>query len=63
MRKGRKTRKRRSEEKVLGFSSASLFAARKREADHLTWRRTQGAGVVKGWHDNRDHGRIPDTFT
>ena len=31
-RKDRKTRKSRSEEKVLGFSSASVFPARKRDA-------------------------------
>ena len=31
-RKGRKTRKSKSEEKMVGFSSASLFPARKREA-------------------------------
>ena len=31
-RKDRKTQKSRSEEKVVGFSSASLFPARKREA-------------------------------
>ena len=31
-RKDRKTRKSRSEEKVVGFSSASLFPARKHEA-------------------------------
>ena len=56
------------EEKVVGFSSASLFPARKLETvtqggtkgiDHLTRRRTQGVGIVKGWED----GHIPDTFT
>ena len=31
-RKDRKTRKRRREEKLVGFSSASLFPTRKREA-------------------------------
>ena len=53
----RKTWKIRSEEKVVGFSSASLFPARKWEAvsqggtmaiDHLSWRRTQGVGIIKG---------------
>ena len=34
-----------------------------RGMDHLTRWRTQGAGIVKGWEDKRDHGRIPDTFT
>ena len=67
-----KTRKNRSEEKGVGFSSPSLFPARKwkaviqggtREIDHLTWRRTQEAGIVIGWEDKRDHGRIPSTFT
>ena len=72
VRKDRKTRKSSSEEKVMGFCSASLFPARKREAvtqggtrriDHLTGRKTQGAGIAKGWEDKRDRGRIPDTFT
>ena len=52
-----------SEEKVVGFSSASLFPARKREAstkgetrgiDHRKRRRTQGANIVKGWEGKRD---------
>ena len=55
-RKERKTQKSSSEEKVVSFSSASLFLARKgeavtqggtREIDHPTWRRTQGAGIIK----------------
>ena len=71
-RKGRKTRKSRIEKKVVGISLASLFPARKREAitqggtrgiDHPTRRRTQVAGIVRGWEDKRDHVRIPDTFT
>ena len=71
-RKDKKTRKSKSEEEVLNFSSASLFPARKREPviqggtrgiDPLTRRRTQGDGIVKGWEDKRDRGRIPDTFT
>ena len=71
-RKGRKTWKRRSEEKVVGFSSATLLPTRKWEAvtqggtmgiDHLMRRRTQRAGIIKGWEDKRYHGRIPDTFT
>ena len=42
----------------MGFSSASLFLARKRKIvirvetmgiDHPTWRITRGAGIVKGW--------------
>ena len=31
--------------------------------DHPTRRRIQGADIVKGWDDKRDHGRIPDTIT
>ena len=59
-RKDRKTRKSRSEEKVVSFSSASLFPAKKweavtqggtREIDHLMRRRTQGASIVKGLED------------
>ena len=43
---------------MVGFSSGFLFLVRKREAvtqigtggiDHLTLKRTQGAGIVKGW--------------
>ena len=59
--KDKKTQKSRGEEKVVGFSSASLFPKRKREAvtqggtrgiDHRTRRRrTQVAGIVKGWED------------
>ena len=54
-RKGRKTWKSRSEEKVVGFSSAALFPARKWESvthggtmgiDHLMQRRTQRASIV-----------------
>ena len=61
-----------SEEKEVGFISVSLFLARKREAvtqaetrgiDHLTWRRAQGAGILKGCEEKRDRGFIPDTFT
>ena len=60
------------EEKVVGFSSASLFPTRKwksvaqggtRGIDYQTWRRMQGAGIVKGWEDKRDHEHIQDTFT
>ena len=40
--KDRKTRKCRSEEKVVGFSTASIFPARKREAV------TQG-GIIGPW--------------
>ena len=63
--------KSRSEEKVVSFRSASLFPARKRETvnqggtrkvDHPTRRRTQGAGIAKGWEDKRDCGRFPDIF-
>ena len=67
----RKTRKRRSEEKGMDFSSASLFPTRKRKAinqggttgiDHPMRRRTQGAGIFKAWEDKRDRMRILDTF-
>ena len=60
----RENMKSRSEEKVVGFSSSSLFPARKRNAvtqgvtrgiDHQTQRRTQGAGIVKGWEDKRGY--------
>ena len=70
--KGRKTRKSRSEKKVVSFSSASLFSARKRGAVtragirviyHQKWRKTQGAGIVKDWKDKRDRGCILHTFT
>ena len=70
-RKDRKTMKSRSEEKVVGFSSASLFPARKREAvtqagtrgiDHPMWRKTQGACIVKGWKNIQDCGRTSYTF-
>ena len=65
-----KTWKSRSEKKMGGFRSVSLFHARKWEAvtqdgtrwiDHPTLR-TQGACIVKGWKDKRDRGRIPDTL-
>ena len=71
-RKDRKTWKRWSEEKDVGFSSASLFPARKLEAviqggskgiNHQTCRRTQEAGIIKVWEDKRDSGYIPDKFT
>ena len=64
--------KSRSESKVIGFSSASLFPERKWEAvtqgrtrgtDHSTRRRTQGVGTVKVLEDKRDRGCIADTFT
>ena len=50
-RKDRKTWKM-SEEKVVGFSSASLML-----------RRTKGASIVKSWKIKQDHRCIPDTFT
>ena len=56
-----KTRKSISEEKVLGFSLTSLFPPTKREA--VTKGGTSGAGIVKGWEEKQDCGRIPDTFT
>ena len=60
---------------MVGFSPASLFSARKREAviqgetmepvvlDHLAQRRTHKVGIVKDWEYKRDRGRISDTFT
>ena len=65
MRKGER------EKKVVGFSSASL-PAKKQEAVtqggtrgtyQPTQRKTQEAGIVKGWENKRDRGRILDTFT
>ena len=59
--KDRKTQKSRIEEKVVGCSSASLFPVKKWEVvtqggnrgiNHLMWRRTQGASILKGWEDN-----------
>ena len=50
--------KSRTKEKVVFFSSASLFPPRKQEADkqggtrginHPTQKRTQGVSTVKGW--------------
>ena len=62
-RKDRKMWKIKSEEKVGGFSSASLFPTRKRESVtqggtiyHLMWRRTQVTSIVKGWEDNETEG-------
>ena len=57
---------------MVGFSSASLFPARRWEAvtqggtrgiDHPIRRKTQGVGIMKGLEDKRDRGCIPDTFT
>ena len=70
--KVKKTRKGWSQDKVVGFSSASIFSGRKWEAitqggtkglDEPTRRITQRAGIIKGWEDNRDRERIPDSFT
>ena len=71
-RKVRKTQKWRSGEKVVCFSLASLFPPKKWEAitqieirgtDHLMQRKTQRAGIVKGWEDKPKHGCIPNIFT
>ena len=60
MRKDEKTRKSRSEKKVAGFSSPSIFPAREPETvtqggstgiDHPKWRKTQGDGIIKDWED------------
>ena len=68
----RKIGKSRIEEKLVSFSSASLFPVRKWEAitqggtrgiDHPMQRKTGGAAIVKSWEDKRDRGHIPDTFT
>ena len=66
--KYRKTWKSRSEEKVVIFSSATLFPARKQEAvtqggTMLMGRKTQGASIIKCWEDKQDCRCIPDTFT
>ena len=34
-----------------------------REIGHSARRRTQGAGIIKGWENKRDRGRIPGKFT
>ena len=56
-RKDRKTRKCKSDEKVVGFTSTSIFPVRKREGvtsgettgiDHPMWRITQGTSILKG---------------
>ena len=66
--KDRKTMKSRSEEKVVGFSSTSLFPAWKWEAVtrvELTGDRppmtriTHRTSIIIGW----DHEHIPDAFT
>ena len=54
--KRQKTRKSRTKEKVLGFSSATLFPGRKLETvtrgiDYPTWRKTKGASIIKVWED------------
>ena len=65
LRKDWETRKSRSKEKVVDFSSTSPFPARKREADP----RVVSTGDRQPYaEDNpgsryRDRGRIPDTFT
>ena len=70
--KDRETQKSISEEKVVSFSPASIFPARKREAatldgtrgiDHPTRRKTQVAGIDKEREDKRDRSQIPGTFT
>ena len=65
--KDRKPRKSRSEETIWVLAQETGGSHRgwnhgTREIDQLTWRRTQGASVVKGWEDKRDRGHIPDTF-
>ena len=69
--------KTRDEERVVLFSSASLFPVRKWEAvthggnhrdrppdaeDRLP-EGEENPGIVKGWEDKRDSWCIPDTFT
>ena len=53
---------------MVGFSSAS-FPVRKQEAvtqegtrgiDHPTWRRTQGASIVKGWEAKQRQGKTSE---
>ena len=70
-RKDRKVWYSRSEEKVLDFSSVSLFPARKRKTvtqggtrgiDHSTRRKIQGAGIVKSWENKRYRGHISYTL-
>ena len=61
--KDRKTPKSRCEEKVVVFSSISLFLEWKEAISYSgtrgiknPTRRIQGAGIVKGWEEKRDHG-------
>ena len=70
-REKRKKQKSRSEEKMVGFSSPSLFTARKwepvtqdgtRGIDYLM-QRTQGASITKGWEDKQNCQYLQDTFT
>ena len=74
-RKNMETWKKKSEEKVVDFSSASLFPIRKRvvvthdrnrRIDNPTRRKPQGAGIFKGLgrrERERGGGRFPDTFS
>ena len=64
-RKDKKTWKSRSKEKLVGFSSTSLFPTRKQETvtqggkrgtNHLTWRRTQGLGMSKAGRTSEKAG-------
>ena len=57
--------KSRNKENVVGFRPASLFPSRKWEAvtqggtrgiDHLMQKRTQEAGIMKGWEEEQDLG-------
>ena len=58
---GEKENTEKQKEKWVGFSSLSIFPVRKLKAPD--GEDTQGACILKGWDDKRDHGRIPDTFT
>ena len=57
---------------MVGFRSASLFPAKKLKAvtqggtmeiGHPQERKTEGAGIVKGWENKRDRGRVLYIFT
>ena len=70
-RKDRKSRKSWSEVKMvslvqLPYSSQgrkAVIQGRTIGIDHPTRGRTEGVGIVKGWEDKGDRGRIADTLT
>ena len=47
---------------ILWAYSETVTQGGTRGIGHPMWRKTQGAGIVKGWEDKQDCGHIPDTF-